>query len=196
MARGEIPITDRLCRKFSDNERKGEDELREILVIRDDGSKILVQEIRSDIKKLEKIRITELDENGRGKKVYNAYTEDFRFDYIDGKSRYADWVGEMLLSKERLDDKEQKASQYGLSDIYVGYIRIDIKGKYIIYSQDDNILPVIAEEKRRKAHNRENTQKNKLLARIFNRLKHADINQLKDVLRVLEREQSRGEHGD
>jgi len=113
---------------------------------------------------------------------------------MHGKSRYIDWIGEGLLSRERLNEKERISREYGLSDIYVGFITVDLKGKYSMYSLDDKkILPRIAREKREKAHNKENEEKNKLLNRIYNRLEDADNNQLKNILAILER--NRGERG-
>ena len=104
-------------------DKYGSEYLQDIMISRDDGTRIIIHELFSDIDSLEKVELSEVDMNNNIIKTINAYTDGLDFSKMQSEYDYLDCLANSLLSQNRLYLKEQIANSYGLDEIYIGSVQ-------------------------------------------------------------------------
>ena len=140
----------------------GNEYLEDILVIRDDDSKIIIHEIESDISSFKKVELSEIDQNYNLTQTINAYTDGLDFSKIQSDKEYLDCLANSLLSSERIESKKIIAESYGLKEIYIGTIKRNPKtDQYVKMNRKADELPIFKILAIRKALELENEENEK-----------------------------------
>lgn len=134
--------------------------LEDILVIRDDDSKIIIHEIESDISSLKKVELSEIDQNYNLTQTINAYTDGLDFSKMQNDDEYLDCLANSLLSPERIEVQKHDAEKEGLKEIYIGTIqRSEETDQYVIKTREAHELKlykILAIKKALESVNEEN----------------------------------------
>ncbi len=143
-------------------DKLGNEYLEDILVIRDDDSKIIIHEIESDISSFKKVELSEIDQNYNLTQTINAYTDGLDFSKIQSDKEYLDCLANSLLSSERIESKKIIAESYGLKEIYIGTIKRNPKtDQYVKMNRKADELPIFKILAIRKALELENEENEK-----------------------------------
>lgn len=123
-------------------DKYGMDYIQDIMLTRDDGTRIIIHEIPSDIDLLKKIELSEVDWNNKITKEISAYTDGLDFSKMQSEQDYLDCLANSLLSQERLNSKEQIANSNGLSEIYIGSVQMNPRTNQYMKSakKPDNLM--------------------------------------------------------
>lgn len=178
-------------------DKYGYEYLQDIMITRDDGTKIIIHEMDSDIDSLKKVELSEVDWNNKIVKNILAYTDGLDFSKMQSEQDYLDCLANSLLSQNRLDSKEQIANSYGLEEIYIGSVKRHPKTNNYVKTakKPDNmmmedIFKAKYELKReRETRAREETErKNKtaMIKAISNRLQTLSLEELTSICDALE----------
>lgn len=119
--------------------------LEDIMFTRTDGTRIIIHEMESYVDELQLMEISEIDEDNNITMSKLAYTDTIDYEKLQKDSEYRDAYIDLLLDRERIEQKNQEAQNYGSKDIYVGTIqrnpRTNEYGKYAYnYSHIKNII--------------------------------------------------------
>ena len=179
--------------------------LEDILITRDDMSKIIIHEIESDISSLKKVELSEVNENNYITKTINAYTEGLNFAKMQSDLEYLDVLANLLLSQERILEKEKMAKEYdlksqehGVNEIYIGTIKPDKNnaqlGKAKIKEEEDLLLKISQikkqlelEKKIKESKKIETRNKFKMIKAINTQLENMsleDLNKFCELLKI------------
>ena len=185
--------------------------LEDYMITRDDGTRIIIHEERSEVKQCQKIVLMELDQNNSIIKTYNAYTDNIDFSKMERDKNYLNCLGNELLEQRRLIGKEQIAKNMGINDaIYIGTVGLNgITYKYEKQARNsevalDQIRSGRKIEKERKAKNerdfRDRVRKMHKIAKIKEKLhpekvSEDDLNRICEILGII-RKSGHGEYDD
>lgn len=170
--------------------------LQDILVIRDDNSKLIIHEIESDISTLKKVELSEVNQNDYVTEIIQAYTDGLDFSKMQSDKEYLDCLAYILLSSERIDSKKILAKDYGLKEIYIGTIKRDEKtGQYDKRNRKGLKLSDIVkikkqlelEKKIKEEEKNENKNKFKMISAIYSQLEtmsSEDLSKLCELLKI------------
>lgn len=121
-------LKEKTCRYNTNGDKRemnknGTEYLRDILITRKDGTRIIIRQNPSGYAGLQVLQLTSLNCKNQIESKLIAVTHGIDFARLQMDGKYLDAIGENLLSRERLARKVTEARSYGNNEyIYVGTI--------------------------------------------------------------------------